>query len=282
MLRRTEQEVMEKWKSDSVKPVVSIVCATYNHERYIAKAIDSFLEQETEFPFDVLVGEDCSTDGTRSIVNEYATKYPKIVKPLFWNTNVGAAKNWTTLLKTTTGDFIANCEGDDYWSNPNKLQMQVDILKKNNNFSLCFHNAKVINIAESSTKLFRKSPKRIYSTRDVILSKWFCPTSSILFRRNVLKNFPEINKKIINGDLLLLFVSSLQGKLYYIDKVMSVYRFGVPNGLSDKYKVLAKYKNILNYLSYINRITDNKFLIYILLKRLYVLLGILKNVVLKI
>lgn len=263
---------------------MSICLITYNHANYIRQAIDAVLSQKTDFSWELIIADDFSTDGTREILLEYKQKYPECITLILQEKNVGAAKNWIELITSPQSKYIAYFEGDDYWVDNHKLQKQVDFLEANEMFSLCFHNATFLDISDGSTKLFRNSSKKIYYTRDVILSKWFCPSASILFRRTAINNFPIIDKHIANGDLVLLFIASLQGPLYYIDEVMSVYRCGIPGSMSAKSKskgALLPYMNILNYLSYINRITYNKYILYILMKKIYVILAIFKNVIIK-
>ena len=108
---------------------VSVFMITYNHEKYIAEALDSILMQKTDFDFDIVIGEDCSTDATRRIVLEYSRKYPDKIKLLLHNVNVGFISNMMYVLEACTGKYVAMCEGDDYWTDPFKLQKQVDFLE---------------------------------------------------------------------------------------------------------------------------------------------------------
>lgn len=106
---------------------VSVCVVTYNHEKYIRQCLQSIVEQKTDFRFEVIVGEDCSTDGTRAIVLEFAEKYPDIVRPVFYEKNVGATQNYLTVLRLAAGELICNCDGDDYWL-PSKLETQVQFM----------------------------------------------------------------------------------------------------------------------------------------------------------
>jgi glycosyltransferase involved in cell wall biosynthesis len=110
-------------------PLVSVEMITYNHAPYIAKAIEGVLHQKTTFPFELVIGEDCSPDGTREIVFDYQKKYPELIRVITSNKNVGAAKNGSRTGKACLGKYIAFCEGDDYWRRPEKLGMQVDYLE---------------------------------------------------------------------------------------------------------------------------------------------------------
>lgn len=121
------------------KPLVSIVTITYNHEPWISKAIESVLMQKVSFPIEYIIAEDCSTDGTRKICEQYAQKYPDIIKLLPSDKNYGAVKNEHRAFVAAKGKYIATCEGDDYWTDPLKLQKQVDFLEAHPEYSVTFH-----------------------------------------------------------------------------------------------------------------------------------------------
>lgn len=119
-------------------PLVSIACITYNHGKYIASALDSFVRQESDFKFEIVVGEDCSTDNTLDIVMDYERAYPDLIKVVRTGTNIGGRKNLLCTLQQCTGKYIAFCEGDDYWTDPKKLQKQVDFLEQNPDYSMVY------------------------------------------------------------------------------------------------------------------------------------------------
>ena len=129
------------------KPLVSILCATYNQKDFIAQTIESFLMQKVDFPIEIIVHDDASTDGTAEIVKEYADKYPDIIKPIFQKENQHSKKTgiWNTFIyPKAQGKYYADCEGDDYWTDPNKLQRQVDFLESHPEYSLSTENANVL------------------------------------------------------------------------------------------------------------------------------------------
>jgi len=138
MLDRTEAEIMANWKQTD-KPLVSVCCTTYNHEKYIQEAIDGFLIQETDFPFEILIRDDCSTDNTPTIIKKYVEKYPNLIFPIFEkeNTYSKGVKPMPVLYKKAKGKYIALCEGDDYWIDSKKLAKQVNFLEYNLGYSLC-------------------------------------------------------------------------------------------------------------------------------------------------
>ena len=147
MIEITQEQIMQNWNGEI--PLVSISCITYNHEPYIVQALNGFLMQKTSFPFEVLVHDDASTDRTADIIREYEKKFPKIIKPIYQKENQ-YSKGFTAVTATwnfprAQGKYIALCEGDDYWIDENKLQIQVDFLERNPEYTMCFHNAEVLN-----------------------------------------------------------------------------------------------------------------------------------------
>lgn len=134
----TEREIISRWRAN--RPLVSIICITYNHAAYIAHALDGFLGQITDFPIEVIVRDDASTDGTASIIEKYASRYPRIVRPILEPVNTfGRVNPLSAALGSAEGSFVAGCEGDDYWIDENKLQRQVEILKARADVAAVFH-----------------------------------------------------------------------------------------------------------------------------------------------
>ena len=123
--------------SEKKQPKVSAIIITYNHVRFIAQAIESVLLQEVDFPVEIIIGDDCSTDGTRELVKAYAEKYPNVIRALLPAHNLGMGKNFRALYTACNGEFIALMDGDDYWSDPRKLQKQVAFMEHNPEFSMC-------------------------------------------------------------------------------------------------------------------------------------------------
>jgi glycosyltransferase involved in cell wall biosynthesis len=227
-VRITEQV----WPEGTV-PVVSVFCITYNHVNFIRDAIEGFLMQETTFPVEIFIHDDASTDGTAEIVKEYAEKYPK----LFWTVlqtenqwSKGNKKILNDYLQRQRGEFIALCEGDDYWISKEKLQKQVEVLEANPEASLVFHNAEVKNYREGVVKSYifhsengKPIPCDTVETKD-LLRDWFIPTASIVFR--VYSNFqiPQWFNNCKSGDFPLQLILSTYGKFLYLNKLFSVHR----------------------------------------------------------
>ena len=126
-------------------PLVSVRMSTYNHEKFIAQAIEGVLMQKTNFLFELIIGEDCSTDRTREIVVDYANRYPEIIKPILHEKNVGSKLNGRACKAACRGKYIAICEGDDYWIDPLKLQKQVDFMESHPECSFCFTRCQRVN-----------------------------------------------------------------------------------------------------------------------------------------
>jgi len=235
-VRITEQS----WPEGTV-PVVSVFCITYNHEKFIRDAIEGFLMQETTFPVEIFIHDDASTDGTPDIVREYQAKYPHLFRTVLQTKNQYSDSGYRFLFEYLTkqhGEFIALCEGDDYWMNPHKLQKQVDILQSDPGVSLVFHNAWVKH-EKSRFDYFLNGgvgggiDKSRFTLLDIIEREWFIATASIVFRR-----CPPLPREILDysivGDLLIHLNACLHGDAVYVDQVNCVYRRHV-GGVSDQY-----------------------------------------------
>jgi glycosyltransferase involved in cell wall biosynthesis len=209
----------------SSNPVkVSVCMITYNHENYIAQAIESVLMQKTTFEYEILIGEDCSTDSTRDIVFDYQERYPEIIKTIFHKSNVGPQNNFSQTLKACTGQYIAILEGDDYWLSPDKLQNQADILDIRADISFCFHNNLIIDENDMDSVHFSNTNQSVITTIEDIIDCWYVMTCSIMFRSSFLNDLPPWFFNFKNGDYILQLLLSTRGPVYYIDEIMGVYR----------------------------------------------------------
>lgn len=216
---------------NSQNVMVTIRCLVYNHEPYVRQCLEGFVMQKTNFRFEAIVHDDASTDGTVAIILEYAEKYPNIIKPIFQKENQ-YKKNFEVIRQVmdehTQGKYIALCEGDDYWTDPYKLQKQVDFLEANSEYSMCFANA--IEHWEDGTKedkCFSNVEDRDYTGIE-IYKKWTIPTASVLCRREIIfsERYKEItaNKNFIFGDTILALTCCEFGKIRGMSDVVSVYR----------------------------------------------------------
>lgn len=225
---RSEEDILATW-NNATDIVVSVVCATYNHESYIEDAIKSFLMQETDFAFEVIINDDASTDSTTKILKHYQALYPKIIKPIFQTENQFSKglKPLPIMLHNVSGDYIAMCEGDDYWLCSKKLKKQVEVFQSFPNISLCFHSAIELNIAEgtSETVCNHFEANQDVSIDSVIWGRGgYMPTASLMFKNSQLDNLVESYKTAPIGDFFIqVFMSSL-GSAYFINEPMCVYR----------------------------------------------------------
>ena len=172
------------------KIMVSICCATYNHEKYLRKALNSALMQEVNFKYEIIIAEDCSTDNSRAIIKKYERQFPDVIKALYRESNMGALDNIAELFLHARGKYVVLLETDDFWTDKRKLQKQVDFLEDNPDFVAVACKVHVVDKNDKVQKkiIYPECKKRIYSHRDYRL--WLLPgqTETILYR-----NIDEIN-----------------------------------------------------------------------------------------
>lgn len=200
---------------------VSILTITYNHERFIRQTLESILSQETDFNYEVIVADDASTDRTQEIIKQITDKNPGIIKPVLRKKNIGALANSLDTLKRATGNYIALCEGDDYWSDSRKLQKQVDFLDKNAEYVGSFHRAKVIYEDGSRSSVYPDVKDSTWYTIEELLKINYIPTSSVLYRRQDYSKMPD---NIMPLDWYIHLFHAKFGKIKYMPEVMSIYR----------------------------------------------------------
>lgn len=232
MIEKSEQAIMQNWLSN--QPLVSICCVSFNHEPYIADALNGFLIQETNFAFEIIVRDDCSTDQTAVIVKQYADKYPHIIKAIFEPSNQYSKgiQPFPAVMNRSIGKYIAICEGDDYWTSPSKLQHQIDFLEQNLDYSLIFHNAEIKDYDHNGVIIDTRAhttniPTGEVSVAQVLMSK-IVPTASVVLRNIDLSYY--FSKKYPVGDTPLFMYMAKFGRLYYSDEITSVYRI-LPTGM---------------------------------------------------
>jgi len=223
-------------ESSDVK--VQVICVTYNQKDYIKEALDSFLMQKTNFKYEVLVGDDCSTDGTSEIVTEYAQKYPEIIKHIKREQNIGCLANFMDLCERVTAPYAAFCDGDDYWTDENKLQKQFDFMEENEDVNICAHRI-LLKGKDNNWGLYewyskQKDPFITPQRKNVELNKkltineiakeWL-QMSSLFIRWNKI-NYPDWAKEGTIGDMTIEFLHLGNKNLYIFDNIMSVWRQG--------------------------------------------------------
>lgn len=224
--------------NENQKPLVSICCATYNHEPYVRECLEGFLMQKTNFPFEVLIHDDASTDGTADIIREYEAKYPDIIKPIYQTENQYSKPNHKPIslwnYERAQGKYIAICEGDDFWCDPEKLQIQVDFMESHPDYSLCGHNSYRLKKGKLSKRFKSSIPEKdITTVTDILCGNTF-DTASIFFRYAMLINFKKFQDKCPVGDKSLELCLITHGKVHYLKKVMCVYRYGANNSFSER------------------------------------------------
>ena len=219
----------------------TVLLVTYNHAPYIAQAIDSVLAQRTEFPFEVVISEDCSTDGTRAIVEAYQRRYPDRIRLLLSDRNRNDNEVIARGIRAARGEIIAYLDGDDWWTVPHKLQAQVTFLERQPGYALCYHS--VLRVYEGEVRDAHPSlppgPRPPMTTEDVLLN--YCINScSVAFRRAAVPDLPAWYQTADLADWALSVLVSMRGDLGYVDEVMAAYRIhssGVWSALSDVQRI---------------------------------------------
>lgn len=207
--------------------MVSVEMVTYNHEKYIAQAIEGVLMQETNFDFELIIADDCSPDGTKDIVEKYIKEHPKgkRIKYFRHEKNLGINANSKFLRQQSRGKYIAICEGDDYWIDKNKLQFQFDFLEANPEFSVCFHSIyELINGKQVLLKTDYAKTDGLFDMEDLAREGNFIPTLSSLFRNHFIDAYPEWTTQCPLGDYTLHLLNGQFGKYKGFEKPMAVYR----------------------------------------------------------
>ena len=212
--------------------MVTILCITYNHKSYIRQCLDGFVKQKTNFRFEAIVHDDASTDGTTDIVREFAEKYPDIIKPMIEKENQyskGKTSFGRTMLEHyPPGKYIAECEGDDYWIDPLKLQKQVDYMEQHPDCTMTCTRTKLFLDTQNRFlgELYCRKSDGIVDPVDVICrSGYFIATCSIVYRPCVRDNYPDYCQNCNVGDWPLQIMASMKGHIFYIDEPMCVYRY---------------------------------------------------------
>lgn len=269
MINLIESEIKKNWYTHSDYPLVSITCIAYNHEKFISEALDSFLMQKTNFPFEIIIDDDCSTDNTAKIIQKYVEKFPTLIKANLRKVNIGPAQNAIKCFERSCGKYVAFCEGDDFWTDANKLQFQIDQMKKYPMCNISFHPTEIINSLNLDQNEFltmaldRNIPNlkdqngklifaqynqhnRKYDTYDCIAAGGgFMPTESIIIKKVAINNLLPEFKKTFLSDYLLQILGSLNGDALYLNKVMSVSRLhssGIYTSILDDKMKLSKFE----------------------------------------
>lgn len=229
-------------KESKVTPLLSVCLITYNHVNYIKEAIDGVLMQKVNFSWEFIIADDCSTDGTREVLIEYKQKHPHLIRLILQEKNVGPAKNWFDLINAPTGKYVAYFEGDDFWTDPYKLQKQVDHLEEHSNIVGCFSDTYVVN--ETGNILHDAIPE-VYKREIPIdeVGDFWMPTVSVCLRT---KSFAELINydvfiNVVNGDMFIYYLMAQRGNFAYVQTIPSHYRQH-SNGIWTRVSIIERYK----------------------------------------
>lgn len=212
--------------------LISVIMITYNHDKFIRQAIEGVLNQKTRFSIELMIADDFSQDETQNIIRYYAMKYPEVIKPILRTSNLGPNPNWLDAYSKCSGKYVALCEGDDYWTDPNKLEKQVDFLEGNSEFILCYHKVSGV-IIENKITYLKRECNYSFNFYDSLQNK----------NGN---NLSLVFKKCLDANLISFFISdlyigdwplecllTLQGKGFYMNECMAHYRIH-EGGISRK------------------------------------------------
>lgn len=248
---------------------VSVVCLAYNHEAYIRQTLEGFVNQKTDFPYEVWINEDCSTDGTAAVIREYEQKYPDIIKPIYQQENQytkGGALIRRFLLPKAMGKYIAVCEGDDYWTDDRKLQKQYDFLEQNPAYTACVHRALYRNLATGEDlPVPAITQSRDFSLEEITMEGGgIFATNSIMLSREAYLAMPSCFHKPYFSDYQMFMYAAMEGKVYCLEDIMSVYHSGVSGSWTDTVwkdisRRLHQYETCISMLEEIDRHYKGRF-----------------------
>jgi glycosyltransferase involved in cell wall biosynthesis len=238
------------------KYLLDVIMLAYNHEHFIGEAIQGIIIQKTSFRFRLLIFDDCSQDKTKDIIDKHCTHNNiNLTIEYFRNkVNIGASENGKQALESVSSKYIALCEGDDYWTDPYKLQKQVDFLEANEDYSMCFHE---VDILRDNVKIGKYSNllKDTLTTED-FFDRHIVASCSMLFRNIIV--FPSWTYRISSGDKLIIFLLSLKGKIKFINETSGVYRLHA-GGIHNSHYGIKKVYDMSVLLNLINDYTSGKY-----------------------
>ncbi|MEE1047671.1 MAG: glycosyltransferase family 2 protein [Clostridia bacterium] len=266
--------------------LVSVICTAYNHEKYIRSALDGFVMQKTDFAFEVLIHDDASTDKTAEIIKEYAEKYPNIISPILQTENQHSKKisiTNTFLLPKAKGKYIAFCEGDDFWTDENKLQIQVKFLENNPDYIACVHNTTFHDCSgrKKDGLVVQKNDEHDVLFEDIVWGMGNAyQTSSLVVRKEYVNDMPDFYYTALNygfGDFPRAIWYTIVGKVRFFPYNMSTYRYistptswsasdhSIPKLIKQREGIIAMFKQVKGHVSYERQelvervITEQKF-----------------------
>ena len=256
---------------DKEEIMVSVFCLTYNHEKYIRSALEGFVNQKTNFKYEVIVHDDASTDKTAEIIREYELKFPEIIKPIYQNENqYSKGKKIVTdcVLPKAYGKYIALCEGDDYWTDEKKLQLQYNYMEEHPECSLVAHKTKTLHnnghFSDYTNYTYDTEKKCHLNASLLIAHHNYFSTNSMFFRRTFYRNNHEFLNNVAHFDYVDKIMLSMEGDVYVIPKYMSVYRSCSSGSWTERVyfdtdKWNSHLKVSIEFLEAINKYREYKF-----------------------
>lgn len=233
----TEKEIMNRVKADWSKPKVTFLCTTYNQQDYISDTIKGFLIQKTSFPYEIIIHDDCSTDDTRKVIDSYKVRYPNLIKTIYQKQNQYSQGVPVTLIaaKQARSDYIALCEGDDYWINESKIENQYKYITSDDTISMIFSPGRILYQGRILKKIdcyYGSQIKQITAQEMLDHHGYLGPTASYLIKTSILINCKELFREAPVGDFFLELYCAAFGKLVYFPEIGSVYRSMAKNSWS--------------------------------------------------
>lgn len=267
---KSEQALMATW-GDRREPLLSIVCLAYNHASFIRETLDGFLRQETDFPFEVIVHDDASTDSTAAIICEYAARYPSVIKPIYQRENQyrQGVPFSTRLFARARGKYIAYCEGDDYWTDPCKLQIQVDFLEQNRDYVITYHDAFMFNSQGVVRNPDMQGKYRQDASARELMQARPMSTLTVCFR-NLLQELPPELHGVEVLDICWWSLLGAYGKGKFIEEIKPaayrVHEGGIFSMRSSKQRIQMSMHAYYSLARYYQRIGDQALYEYFLIQ----------------
>lgn len=216
---------------------ISVIVLTFNHEKYIAECLDSIFSQTITSPVDIIVADDCSTDATVSKVKQYQSRYPNSITLLESISNSGHTRNYFRAWEKADGDYVAHCDGDDFWNSPEKLAEQLEFLEANPSFSGCSHKVRVLCDSKYLDTCMPNADISVVNTID-LFSACFPHNSSVFFRNRLFNTFPDFFFSLTGHDWFISVMNSTKGPIKILEKPMSTWRVrsdGLWGGKTDEF-----------------------------------------------
>jgi hypothetical protein len=251
--------LVEKGDVVTARPKVSVLVVTYNHERFIERAVRSALSQQADFEYEIIIGEDCSTDGTRAALARLNAEFPGRLKLLLRERNLGPQRNFQGAYTECRGDYVAVLDGDDYWTDPSKLRKQAAVLDGNPGCTLCYHLTRFVSADEEPTGYIHPAATTPVqpTINDLFQSNLISPCSAML-RRAAVPELPDWMLSVVPGDWPLFLLAADAGRLLRLDEVMADYRIH-SGGTWSQLGVAAQIERNFDMLAAVDRHFHGKY-----------------------